>query len=209
MASAFQRRRDRYTATFAHEELTVVVLLLEQTRALLGVTTTEEQPGDEFEHLMRSAGWPDQIVEDPPQDRPAATPPPAADPALRRLLPDPNPADPAASAEFRRLTGMGLRERKAATISAAIDALGRGQGERGEIALDLDQEQAQSVLVALTDLRLVLGERLELSTQEDPEEVIHHLQHSLESDDPRVAMAFAYDFLTWVQESLAQAMLPD
>ncbi len=223
MASAFRRRSGRYQAQFEPDELVVVVMLLEQTRDLLAVPAAEEQrghqPADEFEHLMRSAGWGDQA----PGGAAEAVPLPP-DPALQRLLPDPNPTDPQASAEFRRLTGAGLRERKAATLTTAIEALGTALSspppppagaERSrprhrkstEVTVDLDQPQAHAVLMALTDVRLVLGERLELSTEQDADEVVHRLEHSLDPEDPRVAMAFAYDFLTWIQESLTQALL--
>lgn len=246
MATAFRRASGRYVARFEPDELTVVVMLLEQTRELLVGPVTDdsagaghgdgERPEDEFEHLMRSAGWGENGT--PPAHTPSAraSAPAAdlpADPALRRLLPDPNPADPQAAAEFRRLTGSGLRERKAATIGAAIEVLtaaltqaaapdgkdgkheSRHRGELGgrrrkrpaEVSVDLDQAQAQALMVALTDVRLVLGERLELNTEDDAEAVVNRLEHSLDPEDPLVAMAFAYDFLTWLQESLTQALL--
>lgn len=283
MATAFRRASDRYVARFEPDELTVVVMLLEQTRELLvgpvtGEATREGNPGepagalggerageragalggehagehagehggehgehgkhgvepeDEFEHLMRSAGWGEDGT--PPGHTPSAraSSPSAdlpADPALRRLLPDPNPADAKAAAEFRRLTGSGLRERKAATIGAAVEVLSgalsatladesaqtsRHRGEPGgrrrkrppEVTVDLDQTQAQALMVALTDVRLVLGERLGLNTDDDAETVVNRLEHSLDPEDPLVAMAFAYDFLTWLQESLTQALL--
>lgn len=245
MATAFRRASGRYVARFKPDELTVVVMLLEQTRELLVGPVADEParsghdgddahgPEDEFEHLMRSAGWGEDGT--PPAHPPSARASAPgvdlpADPALRRLLPDPNPADPQAAAEFRRLAGAGLRERKAATIGAAVEVLTaalagatardgahepRHRGEPGgrrrkrptEVNVDLDQAQAQALMVALTDVRLVLGERLELNTEDDAEAVVTRLEHSLDPEDPLVAMAFAYDFLTWLQESLTQALL--
>ncbi len=225
MASAFRRASDRYVAQFEHDEIAVVVMLLEQTRALLAVSDTRDAPVDEFEHLMRSAGWGSNGVQQGPAGPSTVAPPASSDPALARLLPDPNLTDPAAAAEFRRLTGAGLRERKAATISAAILALTGAVSSEGDqppptsrdrrrrraaaaVTVSLDQAQAHSVMVALTDVRLVLGERLGLNVEtNDAEDVVDQLEHSLDSTNPLVAMAFAYDFLTWLQESLVQALL--
>ncbi|MBK7722876.1 MAG: DUF2017 domain-containing protein [Austwickia sp.] len=215
MAGAFRRSAGRYVARFQPDELGVVIMLLEQTRELLDVPQASAGPTDEFEFLMRSAGWGEQA---PPSEQ-------GGDPAVARLIPDPNPTDPQASAEFRRLTGTGLRERKAATISAAVTALSRAastadtlEGESGtsggrrrrpprSTLVSLSQEEATSVLVALTDVRLVLGVRLGLTTDSDPEEALHRLERSLDTHDPAVAMAFAYDFLTWLQESLTRALM--
>lgn len=264
MATAFRRTTaGRYVARFEPDELHVVIMLLEQTRDLLQGGGTGDGVGaaagsarvgpatggsdeDEFEHLMRSAGWidgappvsparidaPDSSPESRPLGANAGTAglgggpsPEPLDPALRRLLPDPNLTDPQASAEFRRLTGAGLRERKAATIHTAILALtgalaaaetgsgaSRAEGSRrrrrpADVIVELDPPRAQALMIALTDVRLVLGERLQLHTEDDADKVVHRLEHSLDPEDPLVAMAFAYDFLTWLQESLTQALL--
>ncbi len=85
------------------------------------------------------------------------------DPALDRLLPVAHRGDEKVAAEFRRLTEHDLRDRKAANLTAAIEALRGATGDH----LELTKEQAGAVAVALTDARLVLGERLGLRTDED------------------------------------------
>ena len=61
-------------------------------------------------------------------------------------------------------------------------------------------------MVALTDTRLVLGERLGLRTDEDALALDDGVA-TLDPDDPAVYAASFYDFLTWMQESLTTAML--
>ncbi len=117
-----------------------------------------------------------------------------------RLLPTANRQDDEVAAEFRRLTETGLRQRKASTLAAAADLM------RGDDKLRLDEAQARAVLTALTDVRLVLGERMGLRTDDD----VHLLEAAAEDLDPDDPLGYAlsvYDFLTWLQETLASAML--
>ena len=99
------------------------------------------------------------------------------DPALDRLLPTANRQDDEVAAEFRRLTETGLRQRKAGALETAADLL------RGEDKLRLDAGQARAVLTALTDVRLVLGERMGLRTDEDVD-VLEAAAADLDPDDP-------------------------
>ncbi len=64
--------------------------------------------------------------------------------------------------------------------------------------------QARAFTAALTDVRLVLADRLGIETDEDAEAL-----HDLEGDpaDPGVWLAMVYDFTTWVQESLTEVLL--
>jgi hypothetical protein len=192
---------------------------------------------------------------------------PPDDPALARLLPDAHKEDPEASSEFRRYTEQGLRQRKRQALETARLALGR------DGALTLDDPEQQAWLVALTDVRLVLAERMGLRTEEDHERLMDALGVSLDSqldddldddlgaasegaagdageqqadggdaaeragdptggdrspgtagpgsasdtpgrldDDQRVQLATMlslYDFLTWLQETLVQAVCDD
>lgn len=183
------------------------------------------------------------------------------DPALARLLPDAHKEDPEASSEFRRYTEQGLRQRKRQALETARLTLGR------DGAVTLDEAEQQAWLVSLTDVRLVLAERMGLRTEEDHErllgllgirsdgEVDELLDDELgnERDDgdrddtygeavgarepadggpsdgaaegvstsedgeqlghhERVQLATMlslYDFLTWMQESLVQAVCDD
>jgi hypothetical protein len=117
------------------------------------------------------------------------------DPALARLFPDGYTDDPEASADFRRYTEPGLRSAKHERIATALSTLGE---EPHKMLLDADE--AQAWLGALNDSRLVLGERLGVT--EDLEELIS----ALGEDDPRLALLWVYDRLTYLQESLVQAL---
>ncbi|MBE3075676.1 MAG: DUF2017 family protein, partial [Actinobacteria bacterium] len=100
------------------------------------------------------------------------------------------------------LTEHGLRERKTANLATAISALLAPDGDK----IRLDQEQAQAMVVALTDVRLLLGERLGLRTDDDADALQDRLEVASE-DDPQLDLAAYYDFMTWLQESLIQALM--
>ena len=122
------------------------------------------------------------------------------DPALARLLPDGAREDDEAAHEFRRLTERGLRARKREALRTARSTLSRSDGVR------LDDAEARAWLGALTDVRLVLGERLGLASDADAERLDALLQ-GLDEDDPRAWLAAVYDFLTWLQETLVTVLL--
>ncbi len=87
------------------------------------------------------------------------------DPALARLFPNAYPEDAEAAAEFRQYTREGLVEHKSANsglISAALMATDDGG------RLTVARDDAERWLPALTDLRLVLAERLDIRTDDDP-----------------------------------------
>jgi len=117
------------------------------------------------------------------------------DPALARLFPDGYTDDPEASADFRRYTEPGLRSAKRDALQTALATVGE-PGKR----VALTPVQAEAWLRALNDTRLVLGERLGVT--EDVEAVIE----ALGEDDPRLALFWVYDRLTYLQETLVQAL---
>lgn len=119
-----------------------------------------------------------------------------ADPALARLFPDAYPEDPGASADFRRFTERSLRETKMAHATAALETLRRSGGK-----VTLSAGEPEAWLGALTDIRLALGARLGI-TEESLEELA-----ALDDDDPRAATYHVYDWLTFLQESLVQALV--
>lgn len=80
-------------------------------------------------------------------------------------------------------------------------------GEVTGDVLDLCAEQARTFLVALTDVRLVVGDRLGLREDADAD-ALDERALALAPDDPIVYAIAVYDFLTWLQETLATAMLP-
>jgi hypothetical protein len=124
----------------------------------------------------------------------------APDPALSRLLPDAHREDPELAEEFRRLTETGLRARKRTTLALASAALQR----RGHVLLS--GEEAAALAKGLTDVRLVLGERLGLRTDEDAEVIAQVLSLRLGGQDPWTSAARLYDVLTWWQEALVSVL---
>ncbi|MFK5635912.1 MULTISPECIES: DUF2017 family protein [unclassified Ornithinimicrobium] len=192
MATAFRRRGQRVVARFDAEELGLVAHVLRLTRDF--VAPERPDTGDPFLDLV--AGLGDEVDPEEPSD-----------PALARLLPPASRDDAEQATEFRRLTEHGLRSRKAATISTAVAALEAADPPR----LDLDLDQARALTMALTDARLILGERLGLRTDEDSERLHAQLEQALVGDielDPATAQKMAYyDFLSWVQESVTAALL--
>ena len=71
--------------------------------------------------------------------------------------------------------------------------------------LVLDATQGSALLVALTDLRLVLAERLGLRTDDDAARLVDEMRDA-DPDDPRTFLVAVYDFLGWFQESLVQTL---
>jgi hypothetical protein len=190
VARAFRRKGKRFVAKFDAMEREVVADILDQTRELVAPPdsgTPKSSGGDEFDQIVASIS----VGRDGP-----------ADPALDRLLPVAHRGDEKVAAEFRRLTEHDLRDRKAANLAVAIEALRGATGDH----LELTKEQAGALAVALTDARLVLGERLGLRTDEDAQS-LELVVRTLDPDDPVVYAASIYDFLTWMQESLTTAML--
>jgi hypothetical protein len=198
VARAFKRKRDGFVARLDDVEREVVVGLLRQTHDFLA-PVHREPTGDPFDDLVARLGLPRLSDANPSADDAPAAP---RDPALDRLLPSAHREDPALAAEFRRLTEHGLREGKAANLSIAISALQAADGDK----VRLDQEQAGAMVVALTDVRLLLGERLGLRTDEDADALQDRIEEASQ-DDPQLDLAAYYDFMTWLQESLAQALL--
>jgi len=212
VARAFKRKGDRFVARLDEVEREVVVGLFQQTQEFLSPghqESTRQPTGDAFKDLVATLGMPPLSELLPSGDAGAGVPEfsedtggQPRDPALERLLPSAHRDDPAMAAEFRRLTERGLRERKAGNLATAIAAIQAADGDR----IRLDQAQAQATVVALTDVRLVLGERLGLRTDEDAEALQERLEAASE-DDPHLYLAAYYDFMTWLQESLAQALM--
>ncbi|OMH28246.1 hypothetical protein BKD30_01585 [Tersicoccus phoenicis] len=121
------------------------------------------------------------------------------DTAVRRLLPDGVDGDDEAALEFRRLTERGLREQKTAGLRAAELLI-----EAEPIQLDTDQ--AAILSKAINDVRLVLADRLNLVTDEDANR-LHDITDWAEATDLESYLALVYNFLTWLQDTLMQALL--
>ncbi len=198
MARAFLREDDDYVALLDTTERTVLYGLMQQTRTLLSPEI--EPTGDTFDDLVATMGLSLNASDSAAQaDSPALA---DRDPALDRLLPTAHRGDDQVAAEFRRLTEEGLRQRKSGNLDVALDRLSDATGDR----VVLGPQQAAAFLMALTDVRLLLGERMGMRTEEDAE-ALHAAMEVIDDDDPLgYAMAW-YDFLTWLQETLTHALM--
>ena len=211
MARAFRRKGGRFVATLDVGERTIVAALMEQTRTLLApdVASTGDPLADLFASLERELEAPDGMPRG--TDRAAFA---DRDPALARLLPDGHSGGPQVGAQFRRRTEQDLRRRKTEALTAAIDALAAIPEQVDTVSLD--RPQADALLVALTDTRLLLAERLGVRTEDDMSALearvslrADELGHKSDdrSEDPLTFAVAVYDFLTWLQESLAGTLL--
>ncbi len=176
------------------------------------------------------------------------------DPAVRRLLPDASRDDDAVAAEFRRLTEGDLRAEKVGRLRDVWAALvapagprepgapGARRRSRPRTAVDddddlvLSREDAPAFAAALTDVRLVLAERLGIETEEDADRLYATLEAQAAAEEEAEARAGAgrrrpadddrparevleqevraylgsvYAALSWLQESLMAVLLDD
>jgi hypothetical protein len=117
---------------------------------------------------------------------------PPADRVLARLLPDFHREDATRSGGLRALHEPELLAVKDGVAAVVLETCPARGGR-----IRLTDEQAQAWLSALNDVRLALGTVLEV-TEDMPDE--------LPADDPRAPHLVVYHWLTWVQESLIQAL---
>jgi hypothetical protein len=210
VARGFKRRDGHFVAKLDVVERGLVVGLMEQVLELVEPhpepDADPDAGGDEFDRIVAGLGGIGMGVSVSASDQVAelsGSVPQPRDPALERIFPTANRQDDQVAAEFRRLTEDGLRARKAANLTTAITALSAIEDQK----VSLDQPQALALLIALTDVRLVLGERLGLK-QDDDFDRLEEQVSGLEDDDPAVYALAVYDFLTWLQETLAHALTP-
>ena len=141
----------------------------------------------------------------------------ASDGIFGRLLPDAYRDDEEAADEFRRFTSINLLERKAlnaqivlnslhANVQASdltaklsadeTDASAADTEDRQPITVSLDPDAVQAWLRSLTDLRLTLADRLQIS----PDGVVH-----LATEDTPFLREL-YDWLGMLQEELVYSI---
>ncbi|MGO4453268.1 DUF2017 domain-containing protein [Arthrobacter sp. RAF14] len=177
--------------TFVPGSRGITGFLEEEERELLRklfsdvITMLEPEALDSEDPLVALVGFDPHIA--PPEDS-----------ALRRLLPDGVKDDDEAALEFRRFTERSLRESKIGALRAASLAL-----ESNEI--QLDAAQARNFAMALNDVRLVVSDRLGIRTESDAE-AVHAMQEWSDADDLETYLAVVYNFVSWLQESLVQAL---
>jgi len=102
------------------------------------------------------------------------------DPALERLFPIAYRDDPDAAAEFRQYTRSGLVDSKTAKAGAVSAALLGGTGDGGG-TIELADDEAGRWLPVLTDLRLIVAERLGIRADDDvvPDDALGEVYHWL------------------------------
>lgn len=109
------------------------------------------------------------------------------DPAVQRLLPDAHDEDADVAAEFRHLTQTDLAAGKVARLVAFADAIDSPDvlpdDPRDGAELVVPRESAQEFAGALTDVRLVLAERLGLVDDADVESLHDDVLAGLDADD--------------------------
>jgi hypothetical protein len=215
VARAFRRRGrgadERFVAVLDEAERGVVVGLLEQVRDLLDDAYEEADgsaaaaPGETgdpaFDAIVSGLGGMGQGVSLAAEDQVDLSASP--DPALARLFPPAHRDDDEVAAQFRAMTQDGLRDRKLANLRTAIAAIGGASDKH----VRLGRPDATALMVALTDVRLVLAERIGVHTEEDTER-LREIAANADPDEPIVYASAVYDFLSWLQEGLAEALLP-
>lgn len=183
------------------------------------------QVSTEIMHLIRAGmGIADpetarDVLSDDPLTRLAAeaewdsNPATRGDHAFARLFP-PASEDPEQAEEFRRLSAHIIADshvKNLATILSCLEANSE-LGESGGSEMIMSVAEAHAWLKGLTVIRLVLGERMHLRSDDDFEALKVLSDGGVELDagtEPGMAgldfLAALYEFLTWLQESLVKA----
>lgn len=180
----WRRKGERVTAVFDRQEAALVRGMVSQVLEMLEVRA-EEAPQDDLAELTGIRTGPSTAPDDP---------------ILSRLLPDfhrldddaPSMEDQNSAAALRSLHEPELLDLKTGVAGVVLDTC---PPNGGEVRLSL--EQAEAWLASLNDVRLALGTALDVT-----EDMPDHLP----ADDPREPHLNVYHWLTWVQESLVQAM---
>ncbi|WP_454294099.1 DUF2017 family protein [Salana multivorans] len=191
---AFRRSRHGYTARLDTVERTIVARAVADVAALLGYPVDGPAPAATgvVDPALEAIGTVETFDDD------AALP---QDPALMRLLP-PASEDEALAGELRRLSEASVRTAKGQRLHTVWHAL-QAPGDK----LEVPTEQAMEWAGALTDVRLVLAERLGIEDEEDAARLDQVARTA--PDEVSRALASLYLALSWLQESLLDVMLRD
>lgn len=193
MARAFKSTPRGFTARLDTTERDLLRGLFEDVAQVLAPGHDGDAPAGEVDPLWAMVGM-------DPRTHAAGFAAPT-DAAERRLLPDAVRDDPEAALEYRRLTETSLRETKTGNLKAAALAMETGN-------LVFDTAAANQFAQALNDVRLVLAERLELRDEADAERIAD-MTDARNVGDVDEYLALLYNFVTWLQETLMQALLGD
>ncbi|MBB3052072.1 hypothetical protein FHS23_003101 [Prauserella isguenensis] len=181
---SWRRKGGRVLGGFEQQEAAVLRGLVSQVDDMLRARA-EEAPQDELAELTGIKTGPSEGPDDP---------------VLGRLLPDFHKLDPDQPSQDEVDSAAALRSLHEpqvldAKLGVAAELLKTLPPEGGNVKLTY--EQADAWVSALNDVRLALGTALDVD-DDMPEE--------LPEDDPRSSHLGIYHWLTWVQESLVQAL---
>lgn len=223
MALAFKSTLRGYSAYLEKPERQILRSLFSDVLTLLGGVSPADEPLDEdkpkfldrFRPAQETAHLPDAPATDNDSPTDAAfwdlvgslteddVQVDLNDPAVKRLLPDARSGDAAedGSAQFRQLAQDGIRQEKIADLQRAYALLQTP-------SLMLNQNEAEAFSRALNQVRLVLSSRLEIHHEDDAERV-HQIDSVDQATDVERYMALLYNFVSWLQETLMQALIGD
>jgi hypothetical protein len=114
------------------------------------------------------------------------------DPALRRLRPTAYEDDAGSEEEFRRLVGDELEEGRREALRLVAETSARES---------LTADELDAWLRALTDLRLALGTRLDVTEDTYAREI--------REDDPQAYELSVFAYLSWLQEAAVEAAMEE
>lgn len=115
------------------------------------------------------------------------------DPVVARLFPDAY-SDEGNERAYRELVGGDLRDYKL----DALTTVELGVGREGAVETKIEPGEAQAWLTTLTDMRLAIGTRLDVTEETMAQE--------LEPGQPDAASFAALHWLGWMQGSLIEAL---
>lgn len=118
---------------------------------------------------------------------------PRADPVIARLFPDAYEATDD-SESFREMVGDDLRSGKVEALRMVTDRVGR----KGPLYSSIPNDEVDAWLTLLTDLRLAIGTRLDVTEE--------MMGAEPEADDPDGPAIQVLHWLGWMQESMLAAL---
>lgn len=174
MALGFRRTETgRFIASFDEQERTMLKQLAADLREFLAPDRAVSDTDPFAIGILESAALSD-------------------DPALARLFPDAYDLDVEAADDFRRYTETELRDAKCAHLAVIADTI-ESSGDKTV----LTESQARSWMIGLNDLRLVIGTRLHLDDDDEPDMEPEYVEQ----------LTAVYQWLTWLQESLVASLM--
>lgn len=150
-----------------------------------------------FQRRIKRTGQGDFELRIPPQERDILATLPSRlrellgsdDPAVGRLFPPAYEDDPARQADYEALVRDDLTAQRLRSLQIMEETLRANR---------LDEEQVNAWLGALNDLRLILGTKLDVSEDTDPDDI---------PDTDEQAPAYAlYYYLGWLEEQIVEEL---